>query len=238
MPAPTGENSLIVGATIGRPFYHLTFKWGWNMESYITVSGESTGEYSEKRSRFIATLRHTETEEQAAAFLAEMRSKYWDARHNCYAYSISHGTLKRFSDDGEPHGTAGKPILDIIDGSGLTDVTVVVTRYFGGVLLGTGGLVRAYSAAAREALAAAGRVKMTPCTVYKARCGYSELERLTKLIADCGGRVENTVYAENVELEFYLEYSACGGFLLKLREMFAARISAEEITQKMLGVAE
>lgn len=208
------------------------------MESYITVSGESVGEYSEKRSRFIATLRHTETEEQAAAFLAEMRSKYWDARHNCYAYSMSNGTLKRFSDDGEPHGTAGKPILDIIDGSGLTDITIVVTRYFGGVLLGTGGLVRAYSAAAREAVAAAERVKMTPCTVYKARCGYSELERLTKLITDNGGRVENTVYAADVELEFYLEDSACDGFLLKLKEMFAARISALETAKKMLGVAE
>lgn len=208
------------------------------MESYITVSGESVGEYSEKRSRFIATLRHTETEEQAAAFLAEMRSKYWDARHNCYAYSMSSGALKRFSDDGEPHGTAGKPILDIIDGSGLTDITVVVTRYFGGVLLGTGGLVRAYSAAAREAVSAAERVKMTPCTVYKARCGYSELERLTKLITDSGGRVENTVYAADVELEFYLEDSACDGFLLKLKEAFAARISAEETAKKMLGVAE
>ena len=207
------------------------------MESYITVSGESVGEYSEKRSRFIATLRHTETEEQAAAFLAEMRSKYWDARHNCYAYSISRGALKRFSDDGEPHGTAGKPILDVIDGSGLTDITVVVTRYFGGVLLGTGGLVRAYSAAAREAVANANRVKMTPCTVYKASCGYSELERLTKLIGDCGGSLENTVYTENVELEFYLENSCCEDFLLKLKETFAARITAEEITQKMLGVA-
>lgn len=208
------------------------------MKSYITVSGESVGEYSEKRSRFIATLRPIETEEQAAEFLAEMRSKYWDARHNCYAYSISHGTLKRFSDDGEPHGTAGKPILDIIDGSGLTDIMIVVTRYFGGVLLGTGGLVRAYSAAAREAIAAAERIKMTPCTVYKASCGYSELERLTKLISDCGGRVENTVYTENVELEFYLENYACEDFLLKLKETFAARITAEEIAQKMLGVAE
>lgn len=207
------------------------------MESYITVSGESVGAYSEKRSRFIATLRHTETEEQAAAFLAEMRSKYWDARHNCYAYSMSGGTLKRFSDDGEPHGTAGKPILDIIDGSGLTDIMIVVTRYFGGVLLGTGGLVRAYSAAAREAVANANRVKMTPCTVYKASCGYSELERLTKLIGDCGGSLENTVYTENVELEFYLENSCCEDFLLKLKETFAARITAEEITQKMLGVA-
>lgn len=208
------------------------------MESYITVSGESVGEYSEKRSRFIATIRHTETEEQAAAFLAEMRSKYWDARHNCYAYSMSNGALKRFSDDGEPHGTAGKPILDIIDGSGLTDITIVVTRYFGGVLLGTGGLVRAYSAAAREAVSAAERVKMTPCTVYKARCGYSELERLTKLIADNGGRVENTVYAADVELDFYLEDSACDNFLLKLKEAFAARICAEETDKKMLGVAE
>lgn len=151
------------------------------MESYITVSGESVGEYSEKRSRFIATLRHTETEEQAAAFLAEMRSKYWDARHNCYAYSMSGGTLKRFSDDGEPHGTAGKPILDIIDGSGLTDIMIVVTRYFGGVLLGTGGLVRAYSAAAREAVANANRVKMTPAPYIRQAAAIPSLSGLQSL---------------------------------------------------------
>ena len=120
---------------------------------YSTVFSETKTEYVEKRSRFIATLRHCETEEEANAFLEEMRSKYWDARHNCFAYSVNEGKLRRFSDDGEPHGTAGKPMLDVITGSGITNIAVVVTRYFGGVLLGTGGLVRAYSKSVQDCLA-------------------------------------------------------------------------------------
>ena len=107
-------------------------------ESYITVVGETAAEYTEKRSRFIATLKHCKTEEEAAEFINALKSKYWDARHNCYAYSVENGALKRFSDDGEPHGTAGNPILSVIEGASITNVCIVVTRYFGGVLLGTG----------------------------------------------------------------------------------------------------
>lgn len=197
------------------------------MESYITVSGESVGEYSEKRSRFIATLRHTETEEQAAEFLAEMRSKYWDARHNCFAYSVENGAVKRFSDDGEPHGTAGKPILEVIEGAGITNTVIVVTRYFGGVLLGTGGLVRAYTKAAKDAINLSQRVLMTPCNVFTCSCSYSDRERLVKLIEDCGGTVEDTVFTAEVELKFYLSEEKSGEFLKKLCETFSARLTAE-----------
>ena len=203
------------------------------MESYITVSGESVGEYSEKRSRFIATLRHTETEEQAAEFLAEMRSKYWDARHNCFAYSVENGAVKRFSDDGEPHGTAGKPILEVIEGAGITNTVIVVTRYFGGVLLGTGGLVRAYTKAAKDAVDLSQRVLMTPCNVFSCSCSYSDRERLVKLIEDCGGTVEDTLYTVEVELKFYLSEEKSGEFLKKLCETFSARLTAE-ITETRL----
>ena len=113
-------------------------------EGYITVIGQTEAEYTEKRSRFIATLKHCETEEAAAEFISALKAKYWDARHNCYAYSVENGALKRFSDDGEPQGTAGKPMLEILKGAALYDVCAVVTRYFGGTLLGTGRLVRAY----------------------------------------------------------------------------------------------
>ena len=95
-------------------------------EGYITVIGETEAEYTEKRSRFIATLKHCETEEEAAEFINALKSKYWDARHNCYAYSVENGALKRFSDDGEPHGTAGKPILSVIEGAGITNVCIVL----------------------------------------------------------------------------------------------------------------
>ena len=115
------------------------------MDGFVTVLEETTAEYTEKRSRFIATLYPCDTEEKAAEFINKMRSEYWDARHNCFAYSVENGAVKRFSDDGEPHGTAGKPILEVIEGAGITNTVIVVTRYFGGVLLGTGGLVRAYT---------------------------------------------------------------------------------------------
>lgn len=207
------------------------------MESYKTVAGEATAEYSEKRSRFIAVLRHTKDERAAMEFVDEVRAAHRDARHNCFAYSVSGGIFKRYSDDGEPHGTAGKPMLDILDGAGLTGVTAVVTRYFGGVLLGTGGLVRAYSSAVKSAVAAAKIVKMTPCTVYVSRCAYADRERLFKLIEDCGGTVENTVYTAEIELFYFFPDSRVQEFLKKLTDTFSARITAEEQERKMLPTA-
>lgn len=122
-------------------------------EEYKTVYEGGTGEIVEKKSRFIATVRPVKTEEEALAFIAEMRKKYWDARHNCSAYILGERQeIMRCSDDGEPSQTAGKPMMDVLTGAGLTDTAVVVTRYFGGTLLGTGGLVRAYSAAVQEGL--------------------------------------------------------------------------------------
>lgn len=123
------------------------------VEQYKTVYMGGSGEIVEKKSRFIATVRPVETEEEALAFIEEMRKKYWDARHNCWAYVLGERQeLVRCSDDGEPSQTAGKPMMDVLTGAGLTNAAVVVTRYFGGTLLGTGGLVRAYSAAAQEGL--------------------------------------------------------------------------------------
>ena len=123
------------------------------MEQYKTVLEGGTGEIIEKKSRFIATVRPVRNEEEALAFLEEMRKQYWDARHNCYAYSVGRNReYTRCSDDGEPSGTAGRPMLDVILGEDIYNVAVVVTRYFGGVLLGTGGLVRAYSKAVQKGL--------------------------------------------------------------------------------------
>ena len=123
------------------------------LENYKTIYAGGEGEITEKKSRFIATVRLVEKEEDALAFIEEMKKKYWDARHNCYAYSIGeHREFTRCSDDGEPSGTAGRPMLDVILGEDIYNVAVVVTRYFGGVLLGTGGLVRAYSGAVQEGL--------------------------------------------------------------------------------------
>ncbi len=200
---------------------------------FLTVLEESTAEYVEKRSRFIANLRHCETEEDAAAFLEEMRSKYWDARHNVFAYSVGGGSLCRFSDDGEPHGTAGKPILDVINGSGVKNIAIVVTRYFGGVLLGTGGLVRAYSKSARDALLSAKIVEMIPCTVYTTVCEYTDHQKLLSIVESAGGKIENTEFTDKVSLQYSFRDTDFPPFADKLSEAFSARLNAVETEKKL-----
>jgi len=203
------------------------------VEKYITVLGESTAEYTEKRSRFIATIRHCDSEEEALAFIEEMRSKYWDARHNVYAYSVKH--QGRFSDDGEPHGTAGKPVYDVITSDGITNLAVVVTRYFGGVLLGTGGLVRAYSKSAKDALLSAKMAEMIPCKVYETVCEYTDHGKLLNLIETSGGVVDNTEFTDKVTLVYTFRSSDCEGYLKKLSESFSARLEALDKGEKTAG---
>ncbi len=198
------------------------------MSRYLTVLEESTAEYVEKRSRFIATLRHCETEEEANIFIDEMRSKYWDARHNVFAYSVAKGTLCRFSDDGEPHGTAGKPILDVINGNGITNIAIVVTRYFGGVLLGTGGLVRAYSTSSRDAVLNAKIVEMVPCTRFYILCDYQDHQKLIYLIEGENGVIESTEFTDKVKVSFVFKDLESENFLSKLTEVFSARLNAVE----------
>lgn len=197
------------------------------MSEYTTVEGVATAEYTEKNSRFIATVFNCESEDQASELISAQKSKYWDARHNVYAYVLSSGTA-RFSDDGEPHGTAGKPILDVITGSGVTNVLITVTRYFGGVLLGTGGLVRAYSTSARDALMSAQRVLMCACTQFDICCDYGNFDRLTRLISECGGMIQNTNFTDKVEIDFIFKDTDRDAFLAKLCEKFASKLEANE----------
>lgn len=202
--------------------------------SYQTVLKRNESEYVEKRSRFIATLCHCETEEEANNFVKEMKAKYWDARHNVYAYSVEGGRMCRFSDDGEPHGTAGKPMLDCIQGSGITNIAVVVTRYFGGILLGTGGLVRAYSKATQDVLSTAEVYVMLEGTVCEIVCEYSDLTMLQKLIESEEGEIKDTEYTDKIKISFVLKNDFCEGFKEKLRENFSARLNLEEKTKILL----
>ncbi len=196
------------------------------MQEYITIKDTFTAEYEEKHSRFIAVCFHCETEAQASELIAAQKSKYWDARHNVYAYLLQDGTA-RFSDDGEPHGTAGMPMLDVIKGSGITNVLVVVTRYFGGILLGTGGLVRAYSTSTRDALSGAQKVLMCGCCEYKIDCDYGSFDRLTRLISDCGGMVQNTDFTDKVTVNVMFKEVDSQAFLDKLCETFASKLVAK-----------
>lgn len=172
------------------------------LEQYKTVLEGGTGEITEKKSRFIATVRPVETEEEALAFIEEMKKKYWDARHNCYVYSV--GTNREFtrcSDDGEPSGTAGRPMLDVILGAELYNVAVVVTRYFGGVLLGTGGLVRAYSGAVQAGLAQSRLIEKKHGIVLAVTTDYTGIGKLQYIAGERGISILDSEYTDKVVLK-------------------------------------
>jgi len=143
------------------------------MQEYKTIREYAFDEFIEKRSRFIGYIKPAATEHQALEFINEIKARHWDATHNVYAYVLREGQIKRYSDDGEPQGTAGMPVLDVLQKEGIVDAAIVVTRYFGGIMLGAGGLVRAYSAAAKIAVDAAEVMTMSPCTVLKLEFDYS-----------------------------------------------------------------
>ena len=160
------------------------------------------GEIVEKKSRFIATAAPVRSEEEALQIIEQIRKKYWDARHNCYAYVIGErGELERFSDDGEPGGTAGKPILEVIKGEELRNTLIVVTRYFGGTLLGTGGLVRAYSAAAKAGIASSVIITRIPGIKLHITTEYTGLGKIQYILGQRGITTLDSVYTDKVELE-------------------------------------
>lgn len=173
--------------------------------SYHTLSAgvEVTGEFEDRRSRFIAQLVHVSSEAEAEAHIAAVRARHHDARHNVPAWILADGR-ERCSDDGEPSRTSGMPTLDVLKGAGLADVCCVVTRYFGGTLLGPGGLVRAYTAAAQAAAEAARRqgaiVEMTLVTPVTAQVPYALYDRCARLVSDAGGKVADSLFAEDVQL--------------------------------------
>ena len=172
------------------------------LESYKTIYRGGQGEITEKKSRFIATVREVKSEEEAQAFVEEMKKKYWDARHNCYAYVIGeHREYTRCSDDGEPGQTAGRPMLDVLLGEELYNTAVVVTRYFGGVLLGTGGLVRAYSKAVQEGLANSCVIEKKHGVLLSVDTDYNGLGRIQYLAGERKIPVQDAVYTEKVSLK-------------------------------------
>ena len=197
------------------------------MEIYKTVIGEASAEFTEKHSRFIGYAAHTETDEEAVAFIDEIRKRHSDARHNIYAYVLNADNRSRFSDDGEPHGTAGKPALDIVNGFQLKDVTVVVTRYFGGILLGTGGLVRAYSKAVKDALEAAEKVLMVPGDIIVAKCDYSLYDRFEKILGEFGADVISTEFADSVKITFSVDEQKTEEFIAETTDRLNSRVLLE-----------
>lgn len=175
------------------------------VKEYLTIFDEASGEIVEKKSRFIATVIHVESEEEAISHIERLKKLYWDARHNCYAFILGIGSeTMRFSDDGEPSGTAGKPILEVLKGRGLTNVLVVVTRYFGGVLLGTGGLVRAYTDSTQEGINNSDIKKMTLMQRVSVHVDYNSVGKLKYVLASDSIEVVDEIYTDSVQIDIAL----------------------------------
>ena len=189
------------------------------MEDYRTVRGTATGEYEEKKSRFIAQLSFADSEEAAVAFLEQVRAANRTARHNVYAYRLRAGNRERYSDDGEPAKTAGTPALEVLQHSGLTDLIVVVTRYFGGVLLGTGGLVRAYTTATARALENAEVVTVRSVVELQVTVDYALYERAFLLIDAAGAKQAPPEFTDRVTLRWQMPEHTEAPLLEQLREL-------------------
>lgn len=194
------------------------------VESYNTVSGLGTCEYIEKHSRFIATVVPVTTQEEAVKTIDAVRSKYWDAKHNVYAYTLLDGNIKRYSDDNEPQGTAGMPVLNVLEKLNLQNVLIVVTRYFGGILLGAGGLVRAYSHTAKLGVEDAGIVKRCLADIISLDLSYPMWGKIQNYIEQQNIKVKELNYTDMVNVLVCLECDKTEGFKAHITEISDGQI--------------
>ena len=201
------------------------------MEEYLVPTGYGEDEFIEKKSRFIGRVWCVETEDEALEKIAEMKKKHYDASHNCWAYIIKDGAM-RFSDDGEPGGTAGNPMMQVLQREQLYNIVCVVTRYFGGVLLGAGGLVRAYTKSAKIAIDAAGKSMKRVWTVLYVPCPYNFYERVKLETEAFGGIIRDINFGAEVELEILVAEGQTRAFLEKLTDMTAGTVEGMETGQE------
>ena len=194
-------------------------------DRYFVPAGEGQSEFVEKRSRFIGRLWRVESEPEARAGIEEVKKRHYDARHNCWCYSLHEGGVVRYGDDGEPQGTAGQPMLNVFQREGVENVVCVVTRYFGGVLLGAGGLSRAYAKSARDALDAAGRAQMTPWQRFRVSVPYPLLDQLGRLAASLDGVIERSDYGADVCLTLRLPCERTERFIGAVTELSNGGVS-------------
>lgn len=172
---------------------------------YVTVKGQSEGSFVEKKSEFIGYIKHVETGDEAIEFINEIKAMHRKAKHNVYAYIVRDENTSRYSDDGEPQGTAGVPVLEVLQKEGLTDVCVVVTRYFGGILLGGGGLVRAYSHACKLAVDSAKKMIMCHCIQLDASCDYSLFGKISYILPDFQVKLLDTIFENDVTVKMLVK---------------------------------
>lgn len=201
-------------------------------EKYTTVGKEAHVEFEEKRSLFIGHAKHVDSEEEALEFIKQLKKEYSDATHNCFAYLLKGGIVARYSDDGEPQGTAGMPMLETIRKSGVNDVCVVVTRYFGGILLGAGGLVRAYSHSTSIAIEGAQVVTYEPYAEYELRCGYSEYQKYNNIFSNFSAIIDSTDFGADVTVRFAIKRTDAEALLRKISEAGYGRDVPEPLGER------
>ena len=205
------------------------------MTEYYIPSGVSRTEFTEKRSRFIGRVWPVDSEEQARARIEETKKQHYDARHNCWCYQIRGGAV-RYSDDGEPQGTAGQPMLNVFQREGVENVCCVVTRYFGGILLGAGGLVRAYTQSAKDALDAAGISVVRRWVAMELPCSYGQFEAMRREVLSFGGVVENVDYGADVVLSCLLPEERAEDFAARILDVSAGTIQVLTAGESMQAV--
>lgn len=206
------------------------------MSGYLVPFQDAESEFTEKRSRFISHLWRVETEAEARAHIEEMKKKYYDARHNCWCYRLRAGGAERYSDDGEPQGTAGQPMLNVFQREDVTDVVCVVTRYFGGVLLGAGGLVRAYTQSAKDALDAAGISVVRRWLAVEIPCTYPRFEGMRREILAFGGVVERVDYGADVLVSALIPGERAAEFAAHVRDATAGAVEVLEAGERWKDV--
>ena len=209
------------------------------MKDFIVVKEGAEGIYEEKKSRFIAKVYKTDNESEAGSYIEEARKKYWDARHNCYAYVIGNNNeITRCSDDGEPSGTAGKPILEVITRMGVHNCLIIVTRYFGGTLLGTGGLVRAYTDATRAGIENSSIVEKVPGRRVQLAMDYTELGKLQYLLAQNNVLTEETEYTDKVIIHALFPEEDKHMLEKKITEATSGRVKTQEGKEVYFGTVD
>ena len=196
-------------------------------ETYFVPAAEGESEFTEKRSRFIGHVKCVQSEAEARAYIEKIKKRHYDARHNCWCYIIREGGAVRYGDDGEPQGTAGQPMLNVLRREGVENAVCVVTRYFGGVLLGAGGLTRAYGRSAKDALDAAGKARMALWTRLRVSVPYPLFERFTRLVDAEGGVTEDSGYGAEVMVTLRLPRERSEGFCAALTELSNGGITPE-----------
>ena len=195
---------------------------------YVTVKGSAEDSFVEKKSEFIGYIRHVETNDEAVQFINEIRAMHRKAKHNVYAYILRNDNTSRYSDDGEPQGTAGVPVLDVLQKEGLTDVCVVVTRYFGGILLGGGGLVRAYSHSCKLAVDAAVKMIMCECAELTVKCDYSLYGKISYVLPEFEVKLLDTVFENEVSVKMLVKTRFLNAIKEKLTDICNGRLQLEQ----------